>query len=77
MSAVRFVLVVGLSQLDGHPHILIKLKTQQRLHLFKLVLDWILSLISYRCSALYIKSSCLDPLIFQAHLLLSGLLGCS
>lgn len=70
--AIKYILVVGLYQ---EQHIFLKMKTTQKLYIFKLLLEWLLTLVYYRCSAIYIKSNCVDPLIFEAHLLLSAFLG--
>lgn len=43
--------------------------------MFHLVLDWLYCLIKYRCSAIYLSSSCVDPLIYQTNLVLAALLG--
>lgn len=69
---IKYILVAGLHQ--SH-HIFHKMKTTQKLYIFQLLLEWLLALVYYRCSAIYITSSCVDPLIFQANLLLSVLLG--
>jgi hypothetical protein len=66
------VLVLGLHH---SPHIFSKMKTSQKVYLFNMLLEWLLALVNYRCSAIYISSSCVDPLIYQAHLLLCVLLG--
>lgn len=70
--ALRYFLVVGIAP---KRNILTKFKYQNRCELFQLVLDWLYSLIKYRCSAIYLSSSCVDPLIYQTNLLLAALLG--
>jgi hypothetical protein len=58
--ALKYVIVVGI----GRPHApLFKMKTHKQLALLRLLLEWLLGLIHYRCSALYLKSTCVDPLI--------------
>jgi hypothetical protein len=69
---IKYILVAGLHQ--PH-HIFHKMKTNQKVYVFQLLLEWLLALVYYRCSAIYIASHCVDPLIFQANLLLSVLLG--
>jgi flagellar motor switch protein FliG len=51
------------------------MKTTQKLYIFRLLLEWLLTLVYYRCSAIYIRSNCVDHLIFESHLLLAALLG--
>lgn len=70
--AIKYILVAGLYQ---EPHIFHKMKTAQKIYIFKLLLEWLLTLVYYRCSAIYIRSNCVDQLVFEAHLLLSVLLG--
>lgn len=52
-----------------------KIKGSYRLEFFRLLLDWLFTLIQYRCSAIFVNSSCVGPLINQTYLLLSALLG--
>lgn len=72
LVALKYVLVVGIA--TPHPP-LFKMKTHRQLALLRLLLEWLLGLVHYRCSALYLRSSCVDPLIREAHLLLGVLLG--
>lgn len=62
--AIKYILVVGFYQIKRKEHVLIKMKTSQKVQLFTLLLEWLLTLVYYRCSAIYIKSNCVDPLIF-------------
>jgi len=72
MVALRYFMVVGITQKNN---ILSKFKHENRCEMFQLFLDWLYNLIKYRCSAIYLSSSCVDPLIYQTNLVLASLLG--
>lgn len=72
MIALRYFMIVGITHKSN---ILSKFKHQNRFEMFQLFLDWLYNLIKYRCSAIYLSSSCVDPLIYQTNLVLASLLG--
>jgi hypothetical protein len=72
LITIRYVLLVGLTR---DQNIFMKIKGTYRLELFRLLLDWLFTLIQYRCSAIFLNSSCVGPLITQTYLLLSAMLG--
>ena len=74
LVTIRYILLVGLTNKENNTFM--KIKSSYRLSLFRLLLDWLFTLITYRCSAIYLNSSCVPPLIFQTYLLLFSLLGC-
>ena len=69
---VRYILLVGLTNIQHN--LFSKLKSTYRIELFRLLIEWLHTLIEYRCSGIYINSSCVAPLISQTYLLLSTLL---
>lgn len=73
--AIKYINIVGLFRIAEGKHIYLKLKSSQKIKLFKLILEWLLNLIYYKCSAIYIESNCVDPLIIQANFMLSSLIG--
>ena len=74
-TAFRYILVVGLQHVETGHHVLRKLRTQQRVQMWGSLQAWLLSFVHYRCSAIYLPSSCADPLIWQTHYLAAALQG--
>lgn len=70
---VRYIIIVGLAHKEHN--VFHKLKNSYRLEFFRLLSDWLYNLIHYRCSAIYLNSSCVSPLITQTYILLSAMLG--
>ena len=73
LVALRYFMVVGIR--NRNHNIFSKFKYQNRCELFLLLLDWLFNLIKYRCSAIYLSSGCVDPLIYQTNLVLAAVFG--
>lgn len=72
MVVLRYFMLVGINR---ERNILAKFKYENRYEMFQLFIDWLFTLIKYRCSAIYLSSSSVDPLIYQTNLVLASLLG--
>lgn len=51
-----------------------KMKAKDKIYFYQYLLQWLFKLVSYRCSAIYLQSSTIDPLIEETFMLLNALL---